>query len=163
MTAGGNLATAGFSTSSISVVSTLLGRRFQAATAGAISGQAADCNGHAMANAEARVFHGATQVVNGPACDQTSPRITGLEGTAPTSRHPGLTGSGGTFVGANVPVGDDYHVELWGVTTAGSAPRLIGCEEGRVVAGGITVLTIGPLRSDYVAGSACATAAAAAH
>jgi hypothetical protein len=45
----------------------------------------------------------------------------------------------------------------------GGAEELIGCEEGRVVAGGITVLVIGPLRSDYPAGSACAMAAAAAH
>jgi len=157
--AGGNLATAGFSTASIGLVSSLLGRSFQAATAGAISGQAADCAGHAMANAEARVFHGTAQVVTGPSCDHTSPRITGLQNTNPTRA--GLTGSGGTFVGANVPVGDDYHVEIWGVVTAGGAPELIGCEEGRVVAGGISVLTIGPLRSDYATGSACATVAAA--
>jgi len=160
-TAGGTVSTASFSSSTVTLVSTLLQRTLQATTAGAISGQVNDCMGHHLANAEARVFHGTTQVVNGPACDHASPRITGLEGTSLT--RDGLTGPSGTFVGANVPVGDDYHVEIWGVTTAGSAPRLIGCEEGRVVAGGITVLTIGPLRSDYATGSACATAAAAAH
>ena len=160
-TAGGMVGTNSFSSSTVTLVSTLLQRTLQATTAGAISGQVNDCMGHHLANAEARVFHGTTQIVNGPACNHASPRITGLEST--TLTRDGLTGQSGTFVGANVPLGDDYHVEIWGVTTAGGAPRLIGCEEGRVVAGGITVLSIGPLRSDYVAGSACAMAAAAAH
>ncbi len=160
-TAGGTVGTNSFSSSTVTLVSTLLQRMLQTTTAGAISGQVNDCMGHHLQNAEARVFHGTTQIVDGPACNHASPRITGLEGTSLT--RDGLTGPSGTFVGANVPVGDDYHVEIWGVTTAGSAPRLVGCEEGRVVAGGITVLSIGPLRSDYVAGSACATAAAAAH
>ena len=160
-TAGGMVSTNSFSSSTVTLVSTLLQRMLQTATAGAISGQVNDCMGHHLANAEARVFHGTTQIVTGPACNHASPRITGLEGTNLT--RDGLTGPSGTFVGANVPVGDDYHVEIWGIPTAGSAPRLIGCEEGRVVAGGITVLSIGPLRSDYVAGSACAMAAAAAH
>lgn len=159
-TAASTFPTAGFSASSISLVSSLLGRTFQTATAGAISGQVNDCMDNHLANAEARVFHGAERIVNGPSCDRTSPRITGLMGTSPTRQ--GFTGSGGTFVGANVPVGDDYHVEIWGVRTAGGAEELIGCEEGRVVAGAITVLVIGPLRSDYAAGSPCAMAAAAA-
>lgn len=149
-----------FSSSSISLVSSLLGRTFQTATAGAISGQVNDCMSHNVANAEARVFHGTTQVVTGPSSDRTSPRINGLQGTNPTRS--GLTGDGGTFVGANVPVGDDYHVEIWGTQTAGGTAELIGCEEGRVVAGAITVLVIGPLRSDYPAGSACDMAATAA-
>jgi len=158
-TVGGHLATAGFSTSTIGLVTTLLGRTFQPTTAGAILGQVTDCAGQSMANAEARVFHGATRVVSGPSCDHASPRIAGLQGTTPTRS--GLTGTGGTFVGANVPPGDDYHVEIWGVATAGGSPELIGCEQGRVVAGGISVLTIAPLRHDYVAGSPCALAAAA--
>jgi hypothetical protein len=161
-TGGATFATAAFSSSSIGLVSSLLGRTFDSAHAGAISGQVNDCMDHNIANAEARVFHGTTQVVTGASSDRSSPRITGLMGTSPT-RAPGLTGSGGTFVGANVPPGDDYHVEIWGITTAGGSPELVGCEEGRVVAGAITVLVIGPLRSDYAAGSACATAAAAAH
>lgn len=158
-TAGADFATNGFSSSSVSLVSSLLGRTLQTATAGAISGQANDCMGNHLTGAEARVFHGADQIVTGPSCDRTSPRITGLEGTSPTRL--GFTGSGGTFVGANVPAGDGYHVELWGVTTTGGTEELIACEEGQVVAGGITVLVMGPLRSDYPAGSACATAAAA--
>lgn len=159
-TAGATFATAGFSSGSIGLVSSLLGRTFQTATAGAISGQVNDCMDHHLANAEARVFRGTTQVVTGPSSDRTSPRITGLMGTNPTRQ--GFTGDGGTFVGANVPVGDDYHVEIWGVRTMGGAEELIGCEEGRVIAGGITVLVIGPLRSDYAAGSACDLAATAA-
>ena len=160
MAAGTTFETAAFSASSISLVSSLLGRTFQTATAGAISGQVNDCTGTHIANAEARVFHGATQVVTGPASDRTSPRINGLQGTNPTRST--LTGDGGTFVGANVPVGDDYHVEIWGTRTAGGTPELIGCEEGRVVAGAITVLVTGPLRSDYAAGSPCDRAATAA-
>lgn len=154
--------TAGFASSTISTISTLLGRTFNAAAAGAASGQVVDCMGHTVKNAEVRVFNGTTQIMNGPASDRMSPIVVGLEGTSPTTRQGGYSGSGGTFVGANVPPGDSYHVEIWGVRTAGSAAELIGCEEGRVVAGGITVLTVAPLRSDYAAGSACAMAAMAA-
>lgn len=157
-TAGDTLGTYAFSSSSIGLVSSLLGRTFQTATAGAISGQVNDCAGHTVANAEPRVYQGSTLIMSGATSDRTSPRITGLSGTSPTRN--GLTGSGGTFVGANVPPGDDYHVEIWSSDTG--TDRLIGCEEGRVVAGAITVLVIGPLRSDYAAGSACAMAAAAA-
>ena len=64
-------------------------------------------------------------------------------------------------LGANVPPSDTYRVEIWGMQPGGTAGQLIGCEEGRVVAGAITVLAIGPLRMDYAAGSACAMAAAA--
>jgi len=159
-TAGGNVNTAGFASGTITLVSSLLGRTFQTATAGAISGQVNDCMDQHVLNAEARVFMGTTQIVTG--MGNTSARITGLSSSnAPTRA--GLTGTGGIFVGANVPPGNDYHVEIWGTPPGGAAAELIGCEEGRVVTGGITVLTIGPLRGDYVAGSACATAAAAAH
>ncbi len=159
-TAGATFGTYGFSPMSIGLISSLLGRTLQTTTAGAVSGQVNDCMGHNMANAEARVFHGTTQVVTGASTDRASPRITGLMGTSATRT--GLTGSGGTFVGANMPVGDDYHVEIWGVRAAGGAVELIGCEEGRVVAGAITVLVIGPLRTDYATGSACDLAATAA-
>jgi hypothetical protein len=158
---GGNVTTAGFASSTISTVSALLSRTFSMTTAGAVSGQVTDCMGHDVQNAEARVYMGTTRIMSGPNCDRSSPRITGLEGTMPTTRNMGLTGSGGTFVGANVPAGDSYRVEIWGMQPGGTAAQLIGCEEGRVVAGGITVLAIGPLRSDYATGSACAMAAAA--
>ncbi len=157
-TAGDDFPTYAFAMSSINLVATLLGRQLQPGN-GAISGQVADCMGHNVANAHPRVYHGTDEIVTGTG--NTSPRITGLEGTSPTRAPYFLTGSGGTFVGANVPAGDDYHVEIWGTTTAGGQEELIGCEEGRVVDGAITVLVIGPLRSDYAAGSACATAAAA--
>lgn len=158
-TAGADFPTYAFSTTSINLVASLLGRQLQTATAGAISGQVNDCMGHNVQNAHPRVFHGTEEITTGTG--NTSPRITGLENTSPTRGPFFLTGSGGTFVGANVPAGDDYHVEIWGTTTAGGTEELIGCEEGRVVAGAITVLVIGPLRSDYPAGSACAMAAAA--
>ena len=158
-TAGADFPTYSFSMQTVNLVATLLGRTLQSDTAGAISGQVSDCMGHNIQNAHPRVFHGTEEIVTGTG--NTSPRITGLEGTSPTRAPYYLTGMGGTFVGANVPAGDDYHVEIWGTTTAGGDEELIGCEEGRVVAGAITVLVIGPLRSDYEAGSACAMAAAA--
>ena len=84
--------------------------------------------------------------------------IGGLEGTQLTRTH--LTGQSGNFVGANIQPSDDCHVEAWGVRTEGAESELIGCTEGRVVIGGITVSLVTPLRSDYAPGSRCATAAA---
>jgi hypothetical protein len=177
----GTVTTAGFASTTINTVSALLGRTFRPTchmdadcpggaagscsggfcpyNGGAVSGQVTDCMGHDLQYAEARVYMGTTRIMTGPTCDRNSPRITGLDGTAPV--HSTLTGSGGTFVGANVPASDSYRVEVWGVQPGMTSAQLIGCEEGRVVAGGITVLAIGPLRSDYAAGSACAMAAAA--
>jgi hypothetical protein len=146
-----------FSMGTISTVSALLRRMFSA-TAGAASGTVQDCMGRGVMNARIRLFVGGTEVVGGMPSETTTARITGLEGTAPTSS--GLTGSGGTFVGANAQPGN-YRVEVYGTMTEGGDAELIGCEQGMLVGGGITVFTVGPLRADYPAGSECETAAAA--
>jgi len=154
----GTMTTDGVAMSTIGTTSALLGRTYST-TLGAISGQVSDCMGNALANAEARVYMGTTRIMSGPSCDRMSPRITGIEVPTPTRNT--LTGPAGQFVGADVPPADNYRVEIWGMQPGMSAAQLIGCEEGRVVAGGITILSIGPLRSDYAAGSGCAMAAAA--
>ncbi len=150
--AGGTITITAFSSGTISTVSALLARDFSAA-AGAASGTVEDCMGRGVMNASIRLFSGGAEVVGGPRTDRTTPRITGLQGTAPTAS--GLTGDGGTFVGANAPPGD-YRVEVYGAMTEGGAVELIGCEEGTIVGGGITVFTVGGLRGDYATGSGCA-------
>jgi hypothetical protein len=140
-----------FSMGTISTVSALLARDFSA-TAGAASGTVEDCMGHPVMNASIRLFRDGTEVIGGPRTDRTTPRITGLQGTAPTTS--GLTGDGGNFVGANVPAGN-YRVEVYGAMTDGGTLELVGCEEGMIVGGGISVFTIGGVRSDYPAGSGC--------
>lgn len=150
----------GFSPGTITAVGMLFNRTFQADRFGSMSGRAVDCAQHPLANVRARVFVGDTEVLTGPLADTASPRITGLEGTAPTRNS--LTGQSGNFVGANIPPSEDAHVETWAVRTAGGEPELIGCTQTRVLIGGITLAIVSPLRSDYPAGSRCALAAAAA-
>ena len=150
-TAGGMLTITAFSSGTISTVSALLARTFSP-TAGAASGTVEDCMGRGVMNAQIRLFTGGAEVIGGAPADRATPRITGLQGTSPTASR--LTGDGGTFVGANVPPGD-YRVEVYGTMTAGGTPMLVGCEEGMIVGGGITVFTIGGVRSDYAAGSGC--------
>lgn len=160
ITAPGELDVPGFSPGTINAVGMLFNRTFQATTLGSMSGRAVDCAGAPLANVLTRVFVGDTEVVTGPLADQTSARITGLEGTAPTRN--GFTGQSGNFVGANIPPSDDCHVETWAVTSEGAAPTLIGCAEAHTVVGGITLSIVGGLRSDYAPGSRCQIAAAAA-
>ncbi len=142
-----------FSMTTISTVSALLFRDFSA-TAGAASGTVLDCMDRPVMNASVRLFRDGVEVVGGPRTDRTTPRITGLQGTAPTAS--GLTGDGGTFVGANVPTGN-YRVEIYGSMTEGATPERVGCEEGMIVGGGITVFTVGGVRADYPSGSGCGT------
>jgi len=156
LTATGELDVPGFAPGTISAVGMLFMRTFQSTTLGSMSGRVLDCAGHALANVRTRVFVGDHEVLNGALADQASPRITGLEGTAPTRT--GLTGQSGNFVGANIPPTDDCHVEAWAVTNEGAAESLIGCEEAHVVVGGITLSIIAGLRSDYAPGSRCAIA-----
>jgi hypothetical protein len=150
----------GFAPATITEVGMLLGRDFQSSVDGSFSGRAVDCAGNPLTNVRAHIFVGNTEVVSGPIADRTSPFITGLEAPNPTRN--GLTGPSGNFAGANIPASDDCHVETWATLTDGALPSLIGCTEGRVLVGGITLAVIGPLRSDYPAGSRCAMAAAAA-
>jgi hypothetical protein len=158
--AGGQAPGYAFAPATISMVGMLFMRDFQASTAGSYSGRSVDCNAAPLSNVRARIFVGDTEVLSGALSDRTSPRITGLEGSSPTRT--GLSGISGNFVGANIPPSDDSHVETWATLTDGALPTLIGCAEGRVLVGGITLAQVGPLRSDYPAGSRCAIAAAAA-
>ncbi len=160
VTAPGSIPVPGFAPGTITVVGMLLNRTFQADRLGSMSGRSVDCIGQPLANVRPRVFVGDTEVVTGPIGDTTSARISGLEGSMPTRT--GLTGASGNFVGANVPPGDDVHVETWATLAEGGEPQLIGCTEARVVTGGITLSIIGGLRGDYPAGSRCAIAAASA-
>lgn len=145
----------GFDAATIGLIASLLGRQWQV-TQGVVSGQIHDCAGQTLAGVNVRVYVGGAEVVTGFASDRTSPRITGMEGTSPTRS--GLTGDGGTFAAVNVPLADTCHVEAWGVFPGESTPQLIGCEVCVVGAGALSVVTIGPLRTDYAAGSECALA-----
>lgn len=159
LTAPGAISVPGFAPGTITIVGMLLNRTFQADRLGSMSGRAVDCLGQPLANVRPRVFVADTEVITGPIGDTGSPRISGLEASMPTRT--GLTGASGNFVGANVPPGDDVHVEMWATLVEGGDPQLIGCTEARVVAGGITLAIIGGLRSDYAPSSRCALAAQA--
>ncbi len=156
----GQLPGYGFAPGTITAVGMLFMRDFQADRYGSMSGRVVDCAGQPLANVRMRVFVDGTEVVNGPLADRTSARITGIE--APNPTRSGLTGASGNFAGANIPPSGDCHVEAWATRTEGALPELIGCSEGRVLVGGITISVVSGLRGDYPAGSRCAAAALAA-
>lgn len=148
-----------FAPSTISLVGDLIGRTYDPSRFGSMSGRAVDCAGRALSRVRVRVFIDGSEVITGPLGDRSAATVTGLEGTAPTRT--GLTGASGNFVGANIIPSTDCRVETWGVLTDGAAQELIGCSEASVQRGEITITLVGPLRSDYPAGSGCAAAAAA--
>jgi hypothetical protein len=139
-----------FSRSTSSAVSTLLRRSF-VTTRGAVVGSLSDCSFHPIANAYLRVWSDGVEQITGLASERGSTRISGMNGTSPTSN--GLT-SDGTFVAVNVVPGH-VLVEAWGVRNAGDAAELISCEEGELVENSITDILMGPLRDDYAPGAGC--------
>jgi hypothetical protein len=157
--AGADVELPAFSPTSVTAIARLLNREFDPTMVGALSGRVLDCAGTPLMNVRIRVFSGDTEIVSGPIAAVTSPRITGIVGSSLTRN--ALTGTSGDFVGADVPPGSDYRVEAWAVLSDGAPESLIGCELGIVEAGSVFAEFIGPLRSDYAAGSRCAVASAA--
>lgn len=120
-------------------------------------GDMADCMGDGLAGVTVRFFDSAgTELLSG-----TGPTDMGVAyrvgGALPSARLRTTDTSGG-YAAANVPVGDGtVNVVTYGTMMMGGAREVIGCEQVSVSAGAITVLSLGPSRSDYTAGSFCAT------
>ncbi len=133
----------------LGLLPTLFGRTRTAGTASA-SGSVADCAGATAANVELRVFVDGMRLMNAPASDRSGFFLGYLTGASP-ARNP-YTTMDGTFASANAPAGN-VRVEAWGrMSETETSLTMIGCEAGRLFTDGVTIMAIGPLRSDAPAG-----------
>lgn len=120
-------------------------------------GDQSDCDGEGMSGVTVRFFTSdGTELTSG-----TGPTDMGVAyragGALPSSRLTTTDTSGG-YAAANVPVGDGtVYVVTYGTTENGGARGVIGCESVSVSPGAITIISLGPARSDYAAGSLCET------
>jgi hypothetical protein len=120
-------------------------------------GDQSDCDGEGMSGVTVRFFTAAgTELTSG-----TGPTDMGVAyragGALPSSRLTTTDTSGG-YAAANVPVGDGVvYVVTYGTTENGGERGIIGCESVSVSPGAITIISLGPARTDYEAGTLCAT------
>jgi hypothetical protein len=126
----------------------LLGRSQETGT-GVVTGGMSDCDGRTVVNAHIRIF------------DSLGPiDLSGSGDTDPFSfyfngeRFPAVrqtdTNTDGLYGAGNITVPGDglVSVGIYGALTDGAEEELLGCEEIRLNAGGITIVNIGPTRSD---------------
>lgn len=128
----------------------LLGTAAQPGTA-TITGTAADCGGNSIANANVRVFDDNGMVDIG--FDATGPREFYFNGDAFPAGAQRRTNIDGLFGVANLPIpaSGGYRVEVWG-STDGGPQTMLGCEEIEVAADGVTIINVGPTRTDGPSG-----------
>ena len=153
--AGGTIDLPSVSLSTIGLIPTLF-MRTRVAGRGIVSGSIVDCAGEEIRGAEVHMFNGDTEIVGGPgAMDTFFGYFNGSRLPAATAVY---TNYDGIFAGANVNVpdaGSPIRVELRGVTEEGGDPVLLACEEIEIFADAVSIISVGPLRSDYAADHGC--------
>lgn len=125
---------------------------------GVITGDIADCDGAGLNGVTTRLFlNDGTEVLPGTEAEDMGLgyRRNGAL-PAPSLR---TTDDSGGYAYANVPIPADGTINLvsYGTLEEGGERVVIGCENVAVGANVLTVLSAGPLRSDYPTGSYCAT------
>lgn len=133
-------------------------RRMRLPGTAIVSGSVTDCAGDEVENAVLRISRGGTQLVQGP--NPTDFFIGYFNGSGLPSASRMYTNTDGIYAAANVEASaEPIRVELWARTEEGGDLRPIACEEIEVFADAVTIISVGPLRSDYEAGSGCASLA----
>ncbi|MFK7990046.1 MAG: hypothetical protein AB8I08_28770 [Sandaracinaceae bacterium] len=130
--------------STITTVGSIAGLVPQPGTA-IVTGTAEDCAGNAVQNAQLRVFNAAGEIEFGSA--SSGPRRFYFVGSIPNSMRSAST-ENGLFGAGNLPADGPLRVEVWGVPAAGGELELLGCEMVEPVADGISIVTVGGVRSD---------------
>jgi len=130
---------------------TLLGVMQEPGTA-TVTGQLVDCAGETIANGTIRAFDSTGEITLGTG--RSGPRAFYFNGDSFPAAAQRATHIDGLYGAANIPVPADGLVrfEMWGTTSAGGTPEMLGCEQVQVLADGITVVNTGPGRSDGPAG-----------
>lgn len=118
-----------------------------------IAGTVADCDETPVYGARIRAFDGDTEVAMGLAA--TDPQYRYFNGDSFPSDSNTFTHADGLYVAVQMPANRTLRVEAWGRPDDGPERR-IGCEVVRVLPNAVTIVNIGPLRSDYEAGHPCA-------
>lgn len=129
----------------------LLGTSAEPGTA-TITGFNFDCNGEAVANANIRVFDDSGQVEIGFV--PSGPREFYFNGDQFPQGSQRRTNTDGLYGVANLPIpaSGGYRVEIWGAVEDGMPAEMLGCEQIDVVADGVTIINVGPTRSDGPSG-----------
>lgn len=118
-----------------------------------VTGQASDCMGRPVSNATLRVFDSSGEVELG--FTSSGPRAFYFNGSSVPLGAQRDTNTDGLYGAANVPIPTDnqVRVELWGTTTEGGSPEILGCENVQVSSvDALTIINMGPMRSDAPAG-----------
>lgn len=127
-----------------------------------IAGRMFDCGGNDVSNAIVRAYHAdGTEIRQG--VDPTEPHYAYFDGSENPDALATYTNTDGLYVGVNVtPVtataggSERIRVESWAFTGTGTGTATrIGCESVEAFADGVSIVNIGPLRSDYDAADPC--------
>ena len=116
-----------------------------------ITGEALDCNGDPVQNATVKVFDSTGEIALGTTSN--GPRAFYFNGMSPDLPQGSarMSAVDGLYGAANVPLptdGTDIRLEIWGSTSDGAAAEMLGCEHVQAGADGVTILNVGPTRSD---------------
>ncbi len=144
---GGDATGNSVSQATINLIPTVLGFRRAEGTA-VLAGTLSDCNDDPVYGTIIRVYSpDGTLIAEGRR--QSEPHFRYFDGddfpngSQPWSHRDGL------YAAANLPVSDmPVFVELWGRTAEGAPLELLGCETARLFADTVTILNVGPKRSD---------------
>lgn len=151
---GGLLELPSVSHTTVGLIPTLYGRQRAPGTA-IIAANIVDCAGVPVDGAVVRLFQRGIELVPGPG------RIDLFAGyfmDATPSPSQTMTNANGRSIAANIPPGTEpISVTFWARPLDSDSVRMIGCEEVRAFADGVTSVSVGPLRRDYPAGSFCST------
>lgn len=145
---GGSVVVNGVQQSTLSTLVALLGVSRDPGTA-SLLGTLSDCGGEPIANARVRVFDASGEIALGTG--GSGPREFYFASSGLPSSRETSTNVDGLFGATNFPVPSDgirLRVELWGSLTAGAPPALLGCEAVEGIADGVTIVDVGPRRSD---------------
>ncbi|MDQ3032217.1 MAG: hypothetical protein M3Y87_07365 [Myxococcota bacterium] len=134
-------------------------RRMRLPGTAIVSGSVVDCAGDEVQNAVLRVYRGDSEVLPGP--NATDFFIGYFNGSGLPSATRQYTNTDGIYAAANVAASaEPIRVEVWARTEEGADLRAIACEEIEVFADAVTIISVGPLRNDYAAGTGCAALSA---
>jgi len=141
------------SQATINLIPTVLGFRREAGT-GVLAGTITDCGDDNVYGTRIRMYDSdGTRIEEGTSGSE--PHYRYFDGDDfPNSTQP-WSHIDGLFVAANLPVPADNRpifLELWGRLSADGPEQLLGCESGNLFEDTVTILNLGPLRSD---GPAC--------
>ena len=119
---------------------------------GILLARAVDCEGRAVVGAVALAFRGASFLHGESSRDV---RYIYLGDDSFPIGDAVWTMASGRVAAISVPVdGEPVRIEVWGRTAAG--PTRLGCESVPLLADGVTLVDVGPLRTDYAPGHPCA-------